>query len=43
MTGRGTIVADQRRQIRRTALGLALLALVLYAAFILFALRHGHA
>ncbi len=42
MTGAGTM-ADQRRQIRRTAIGLGLLALALYAAFILFALRHGHA
>jgi hypothetical protein len=33
----------QRRQARRTAFKLGLLACALYAGFVLYALRHGHA
>jgi hypothetical protein len=35
--------ARQRRHMRRSALLLALIPLALYAAYMLFALRHGHA
>ncbi len=34
--------ARQRRQMRRSALWLGLLALAFYAAYIAFALIHGH-
>ena len=43
---RGAAVAAdsrQRRQVRRTAIVLALVALAFYATFILYAVRHGHA
>jgi hypothetical protein len=35
--------ASERRQARRNALVLGLLAVALYVSFILYALRHGHA
>jgi hypothetical protein len=34
---------QRRRQARRTAFKLALLACALYVGFVLYALRHGHA
>jgi hypothetical protein len=33
---------QQRRQVRRTALLLGLIALAIYGAYILFALKYGH-
>ncbi|MGA8707880.1 MAG: hypothetical protein WB646_12940 [Steroidobacteraceae bacterium] len=37
------IIARQRRHMRRSALLLGLVALSFYAAYIAFALTHGHA
>lgn len=38
-----TVDARQRRHMRRSALLLALIPLAFYAAYIMFALKHGHA
>jgi hypothetical protein len=38
-----TVDARQRRHMRRSALLLALIPLAFYAAYIVFALKHGHA
>jgi hypothetical protein len=38
-----TVDARRRRHMRRSALLLALIPLAFYAAYIMFALKHGHA
>jgi hypothetical protein len=37
-----TTIDEQRRRARRTALGLAVVAFVIYACFIFFSVRRNH-